>query len=1177
MPGFVHLHVHTEYSLLDGASPVPKLIGRAVEHGMPAIAMTDHGNMFGMVKFFKACKAAGVKPIIGCEVYVAPRRMTDKVHEFDKKQYHLTLLVTNEAGYLNLIKMVSDAYTEGFYYKPRVDRELLAAHSGGLIAMSGCLKGEPASRLLESDYDRARDAALWHLQTFGEGNYFLEIMDNGLEDQRKANQGLIRLSDELGIPLVATNDVHYVDPEDATVQDVLICVEQGATLDDAKRLKFDSQEFYLKTEAEMRASFADHPEAVDVTTAIAGRCNFELEFDRLHLPEFPVPDGKTAAAYLRELAMAGLERKYPGGLLLKGHIERAEFELDVIEKMDYPAYFLIVWDMIRFARSRGIPVGPGRGSAAGSIVSYALDITKIDPIKYDLLFERFLNPDRISMPDIDMDFCYERRGEVIDYCREKYGEDRVAMIITFGREKARNSIRDVGRVMGMPLPDVDRVAKLVPFVIPDKKVTLDTALEHVDELRQMYETDPQVKRLIDISRQIEGHARNVGIHAAGIVISKRPITEHIPIYKAPKDETAITQCEGVDLEEMGLLKMDLLGLRTLTVVADAVRYVEQRTGKSIDIDNVPLNDNPTYDLLARGETNGVFQFEGNTARNLIMRMKPTCLDDLIALNALNRPGPLGGGLVETYLENRNKKSSDVDNFHEDLEPVLRDTPGIILYQEQVMRIANVIGGFSLAKADMMRRAMGKKKQSIMDGLRDEFVRGALEQTTGGDNPQPKYDRALAVKMFDLMDKFSGYGFNKSHSAAYAFLAYQTAYLKANYPVEFMAALLTSIMSDTAKVSKYIQDCKDMKIEVCPPDINVGYDIFTPVGDKIYYGLAAVKNVGRGAIDAIIQEREKGGPFRTIFDVCRRVDLKAVSIKTLDALIRSGACDTLEGHRAQNMGILDEAMELGRRAQRDRDSGQTSLFGDTEDSAAILEPKLPDVEQFSTEQILQDEKDLLGLYLTVHPLDPYREWIKQTATAQAGELLEADDTAGRTVVLAGVVRAFREVTTRNGDLLGLADVEDYTGTVTCSISGNELKTYRRELREGNIVSVKGRVHVRTRTLRNMETITELRMYVSELDNRFGTANAPKIPPKRTVHFKIDSRRPNAGKLVRELEKLLAANRGQSRVLLHLDEQGRDRTILLRGSEARASSELLSIGRKFFGKENVWIITEKEQLN
>ena len=1172
MSGFTHLHVHTEYSLLDGASPVPKLIQRVKDHGMDTIAMTDHGNMFGMVKFYRECRDKGVKPIIGCEVYVAPRRMTDKVHEFDSKQFHLTLLATNEQGYLNLCKLVSEAYITGFYYRPRVDREILAAHTEGLICMSGCLAGQVARMLMENDYNRAREAAQWHMQTFGEGNYFLEIMDNGMEEQIKVNNAMAELSADLGIPLVATNDVHYVDPEDAMVQEVMMCIEQGTTLNDETRLSFESKEFFLKTEEQMRAAFPQWQQAVDVTAEIAARCDLEIDFSQTHLPVFEVPGGKSASEYLRELTYEGLAQKYPGELLLRGHKERAEHELAIIEKMGYPAYFLIVWDMIRFARSQGIPVGPGRGSAAGSIVAYALDITKIDPIKYDLLFERFLNPHRVSMPDIDMDFCYERRSEIIDYCREKYGDDKVAMIITFGREKARNSIRDVGRVLGMPLPEVDRVAKLVPFMIPDKKVTIDNAIEHVEELRNLYEHDPQIKKLLDFSRQIEGHARNVGIHAAGIVIAKRPLTEHIPLYKAPKDETAITQFEGGDLEKLGLLKMDILGLRTLTVVADAVNYVKERTGRSIDIDNVPLNDEKTYALLGRGDTNGVFQFEGNTARSLLQRMKPTCLEDLIALNALNRPGPLGGGMVEDFLENRKKNRADVDYFHDDLEPVLRDTCGIILYQEQVMRIANVIGDFSLATADEMRRAMGKKKKADMDKHQKDFILGAekqLDERTG----KSRYSKKLAKDMFDLMEKFSGYGFNKSHSAAYAFLAYQTAFLKANYPLEFMAALLTSIMSDTDKVSKYIQDCKDMGIEVCPPDINVGYSIFRPFEDKIYYGLSAVKNVGGNAIQALIDEREKAGPFGSIFDVCRRADLKTVSIKTLEALIRSGACDSLSGHRAQNMSVLDQAMELGRSAQRDRDSGQCSLFG-SEESDAFMEPALPDVEPFSPEQILTDEKDLLGLYLTVHPLDPHREWIRNTATTTTADLMEADNQAMQNVTLAGMIQRVREFTTQRGDLMAFVEIEDLTGRCTCSLGAEELRVYRDELREGNIVSVTGRAAVRSRTFNNGETVTELRLYARAMDNRLGTANAPKQPPKRTLHCRVNHPdQTRAVKLVRELERILSANKGVSRVILHLPENGSEKKFLLRGHEVRVSRELVTTARNFFGRDNVWVVSEQ----
>ncbi|MFH1539571.1 MAG: DNA polymerase III subunit alpha, partial [bacterium] len=950
---FAHLHVHTEYSMLDGVARVGALVRRAKELGMPAVAMTDHGNMFGLVKFYERARAEGVHPVIGCELYVAPRGMEDKEPHIDNAHSHIVLLAENTTGYLNLVRLVSDAYIRGFYYKPRIDKKFLQEHSEGLIAMSACLAGEIPSLLLKGQRARARKAAEWYLKVFGEGNFFLELMDNGMEEQKKVNPMLVELSEETSIPLAVTNDVHYVNPDESLVQDVMMCIEQGKTLEDEGRLRFSSHDFYLKSPDEMYELFPDQPEALARTVEIAQRCRVELEMDKIFLPDFEVPNGKTAEAYMEELTWEGVNRKYPA--VHAGIRERVEYEMDVIKRMGYAAYFLIVWDMIRFARSRGIPVGPGRGSVAGSIVAYALDITQIDPLKYDLLFERFLNPDRISMPDIDMDFCYERRGEVIEYCVEKYGEDRVAQIITFGREKTRASIRDVGRVLGVPLPTVDRIAKLIPFSIPDKKVTITNSVEYVSELHDLYETDDTIHRLLDISSRIEGTARNISIHAAGIVISKHPLTNHIPLAKSTRENAVITQVVHEDLEKLGLLKMDILGLRTLTVISYALKYIEQRTGKKIDIDSIPLDDKPTFKLLSRRETDGIFQFEGNTVKNLLVQVRPTCLEDLIALNALNRPGPLDTGMDRTFIENRRAERGKIDYILEELEPVLRDSYGIILYQEQVMRIGNIVGDFTLAQADQMRRAMGKKKKEEMDRLRETFLEGAKRK---------KVHKKTAEKIYNLIETFAGYGFNKSHSAAYAYLAYQTAYLKANHPVEFMASLISSIMGDTAKVSKYVEDCRRRGIEVMLPDINVGFRKFTPAGDKISYGLAAVKNVGEGAIDAIVEKRERGGPFRTVYDLCRRIDLKAVNTKALESLIRAGACDSLQGTRAQKMAVLDQAVEIGRSAQRDRDSGQGSLF-DIMDGAEPADPPLPEVEDFDIRQVLADELSLLGIYLSHH--------------------------------------------------------------------------------------------------------------------------------------------------------------------------------------------------------------------
>ncbi|HOC90987.1 MAG TPA: DNA polymerase III subunit alpha [bacterium] len=1167
---FVHLHVHTEYSMLDGASRVSAIVDRAAELGMKSIAMTDHGNMFGAVKFIAAAKKKGIKPLLGCEIYVAPRRRFDKEHPLDRDIFHLLLLIKNKTGYRNLIKMVSLAHTEGFYYKPRVDKELLEKHSEGLIAMSACLGGEVPSFILRGQTDEARKRAQWHRDVFGEGNYYLEIMDHGLEEQSKANAGLIELSRELSIPLVATNDSHYLQPEDALVQDVMMCVQEGKTLDDANRLSFESKEFYLKSAREMMDVFADRPEALAITAEIAERCEFAFESNRPILPHFEVEGGKTDKEYLSELAFKGIEKKYPA--VTKSIRERAEFELKVINDMGFAEYFLIVWDLLRYARENGIPVGPGRGSVAGSIVAYALDITQIEPLKYGLLFERFLNPDRRTMPDIDMDFCYERRGEVIDYAKRKYGEDKVAMIITFGREKARAAIRDVGRVLGMPLPVVDKVAKLVPFVIPDQKVTIENAINFTPELKYLYDNDPDIGKLLRISKQIEGLPRNISTHAAGVVITDQPVTDLIPIYQSTKDEVPMTQFVHEDLESLGLLKMDFLGLRNLTVLADAARYVEKRTGKKIDLDHLPLDDDKSYEVFRSGETDGVFQFESNTAKRLCARLQPTCIEDLIALNALNRPGPLQGGDVDKFFENRKKDPKMIEYQHPKLEVVLRETSGVFLYQEQAMQSAHLVAGFTLAQADDLRKAMAKKKREDMDRLGVKFISGA-EQLLGS--------RAAAEALFNQIDSFSGYGFNKSHSAVYAYIAYQTAYLKANYPVEFMAALLTSVMDDSEKIAKYIDECRRMKIMVTPPDINAGQKIFAPVDDKIVFGLAAVKNVGGGAIEAIIRERDENGHYKSLFEFCARVDLRAVNSKAIESLIRSGGMDGIDGNRAQKMAAVEEAMEYGKKVQRDRDSGQTCLFGD-EETSKCYEPELPQIEEFGMRTLLQDEKELIGLYLSHNPLDPYRAWLTQKANISAVEVVEIDPSERREVVVAGSISRVKTFNLKSGDQMAFVDLEDYTGKILVSIGPREWVKYSNHVREDNVVAVKGRVWAKSRDNgggEDDEETLEYRVMCNEIEPYLETPEAGKKsePVKRRVHFRIagSTGDEKSAELVRELKRLLNANSGDNDVVIHIDEGKKARKFLLSGnSGARYSPELLRIARRIFGESNVWVETDRQ---
>jgi len=1191
---FVHLHVHSEFSLLDGITPVPELIEKVSKLGMGAVALTDHGNMFGMVKLFEKAKKAGIKPILGCEIYVAPRRLTDKEHPFDKDYFHLLLLVKNNQGYKNLTKIVSTAYSKGFYYKPRADRALLEEHSEGIIACSACLGGQVAQLILNEKMDEAREAALWHQRTFGEGNYYLEIMEHGLEGQKTVNDALIEMSRELSIPLVATNDVHYLEPGGARVQDVMMCIQKGKTLHDVSEeerrsapggaggdsmegyapvatdtdsFSFASHEFYLKTGEQMREVFPGQPGALAATAEIADSIDFELELGNIYLPYFEVPEGRTDGGYLRELTFAGLEKKYPE--VTDEIRERAEFELKVIGDMGYPAYFLIVWDLIRHAREKNIPVGPGRGSVAGSIVAYALDITKVDPLKYDLLFERFLNPARVSMPDIDMDFCYERRDEMIEYAAEKYGREKVCMIITFGRLKARFAIRDVGRVLGLDLAMVDRIAKMVPAIIPDKKVTIENALEYSPDLKYEYDNDERVKELLDISKRIEGLARNVSTHAAGVVISKYPLEDIMPIYQGAGDDIAMTQVTGEELERMGLLKMDFLGLRTLTVMHDAARFAGTNRGVEIDLDRLPLDDKKTYELFCRAETDGIFQFEGNTVKNLMMRIHPNCIGDLIALNALNRPGPLGGGMADTFIENRGKKPEDIDCIHDLIRPVLLETFGIMLYQEQVMRIANIIADFSLAQSDLLRRAMGKKKKKEMDKLKGEFIENAAKKTG---------DRDLAEHLFGLILQFSGYGFNKSHSAAYAILAYQTGYLKANYPVEFMAALLTSIMKDTSKVARYIDDCKRMGVTVSPPDINNGFEIFTPKGDRIIFGLGAVKNVGRNAVRAIVEEREKNGEYKTIYELCSRVDLHEVNSKTLESLIRCGACDCLDGNRAQKIMALEDAMEYGRVSQRDRISGQGSLFDDEE--TGVIEPQLKEYEEFGVKRILEDEKELLGLYLSHHPLDPYRKWLRAKTNYTAVKLLEIEPETRQSVRVGGMIRSRRDFTTRRGDQMSSLEVEDFSGRFLVTVFPEQRRELIDELQEGNVVAIGGQAQARQ--IENMDgdvrldvrvICRRLQSYFSEPADKPAAKRPKKVRRRIHVRFKAGPGGKQNRKLIRELKNLTGSSPGETAVIVHLDENGSGRKFLLKGNEIRYSPEFLRIARRYFGQDHVWVETEK----
>ena len=1035
---FVHLHVHTEYSLLDGAARIKEVVKNAARLGMPSLAMTDHGVMFGVVDFYKACKKEGIKPILGCEVYVAPRTMSDRAPRVDDSPYHLVLLAENEEGYRNLLELVSMAFTRGFYYKPRVDKQALAAHSKGLIALSGCIAGEVAAKVLGGQPAEAVQTAVEYRDIFGPGNFYLELQDHGFEEQATANRELIKISKETGIPLVVTNDVHYVNREHAEMQDVLLCIQTGKTVDDPNRMKFQSQELYLKSRDEINLLFGEVRQAMDVTMEIAERCRVDLTFGKLHLPVYAVPENHTVDTYLEELCRKGLQRRY--GDIPEKVAQRLSFELQVIKQMGYSGYFLIVWDMIHYAREHGIPVGPGRGSAAGSLVAYCLGITNIDPLNYGLLFERFLNPERVSMPDIDMDFCYERRGEVISYVTGKYGADRVAQIATFGTMAARAAIRDTGRAMNIPYSEVDRVAKLVPLEL---HITIEKALNDSPDLKEIYQRDRQIKKLIDMAALLEGMPRHASTHAAGLVITKDPLTHYLPLYKAT-DGPLTTQFAKDQVEELGLLKMDLLGLRTLTVIADAVKMIEESRGVRLEIDEIPLEDQKTYDLLCRGEGTGVFQLESSGMKAILRDLRPGVFEDIVALVALYRPGPLGSGMVNDFIANKHGEKK-VSYLHPKLEPILKDTYGVILYQEQVMRISSDLAGFTLGEADMLRRAMGKKKPEIIAGLRTQFVEGAVKNNV---------DAEVAGQVFDLMEYFAGYGFNKSHSAAYAMVSYQTAYLKANYPVEFMSALLTSVRDNTDKVALYIEECRRMGIDVLPPDVNQSRQSFSVVDNSIRFGLAAIKNVGLGAVEAVITIREKDGPFRNFADFCSRLDTRVVNRRVMENLIKSGALDSLGHHRAQLMVSVDAGLNLAQQTQRDRANGQLSLLDFWgEEVKQALSLNMPEVPEYPRSEMLAMEKESVGFFLSGHPLMDYRQALAGLNGLTVAEVKEIE--GEEAVTCGGMITSIKRINTKKGDPMAFGSLEDLTGSLEVVFFPKVFRENQTLIRNDSVVAVRGK--------------------------------------------------------------------------------------------------------------------------
>jgi len=1043
---FVHLHVHTQYSLLDGACRVDELVKKASSLGMPALGMTDHGNMFGAIHFYKACQKANIKPIIGCEAYITPASRFEKNTD-QKSICHLTLLAASNEGYANLMKLVSVSYLEGFYYKPRIDKEILAKLSKGLIGTSGCLKGEVAGHLLRGNFEAALKAADEYRQIFARGHYYIELMDHGILEQKKVNEDLLKISRQLNLPLMASNDVHYIEQGQSMAHETLLCIQTQTTLSDPNRMRFATDQFYFKEPHAMNSIFAWAPGSVSNTLLIAEQCNVKLDFDQYHLPRYEVPEGSSAQSYLLGLCEKGIARRYPAGM--DGVIsQRLDHELKTIGDMGFTSYFLIVWDFINHAKSIGVPVGPGRGSAAGSLVSYLLGITDLDPLKYGLLFERFMNPGRKSMPDIDIDFCYERRGEIIDYVTKKYGADNVAQIITFGSMQAKAAVRDVGRAMGMSYPDVDRIAKLIPNEIG---ITIEQALNVEPQLREAVEFDKTAKQLLTTAQVLEGLNRHASIHAAGVVISDKPLTEYVPLFKS-SDGQVTTAYDMDGISQIGLLKMDFLGLRTLTVITETVKLIKQHQGKSVNIDDLPLDDKKTYEMLGRASAMGVFQLESGGMRDLLKKMKPSEFEDLIAILALYRPGPMGSGMLDDFIK-RKRGEQKITYPHPKLEGVLKPTYGIILYQEQVMQIASVIAGFSMAQADDLRKAMGKKIAAEMKKMRSFFIEGCAKAS--------QLHEAGANQLFDLIDFFAGYGFNRSHSAAYALITYRTAFLKANYPVEFMTALLTSERDNTEKVVEYVKECGALGISILHPDVNHSLAQFTvEKKDAIRYGLLAVKNIGAGAIESMIHGRCEGGPFTSIFDFCRRIDLRLNNRKVLESLIRSGAFDSFNCRRSQMMAVLERSLEAATRGQKEKEIGQLSFFstGEQETGFGRHDESFPDIPEWPQAQILTNEKALLGFYLSGHPLDRYKTEIEKFADFTTANIKGARD--GQEARMIGLITTVKLTSTKKTNermaIVGLEDIDGEMEMVVFPSSYTQIASY---LKENAVVVVKGKVSFR----------------------------------------------------------------------------------------------------------------------
>ncbi|MDR7855833.1 DNA polymerase III subunit alpha [Tissierella sp.] len=1147
---FVHLHVHTEYSLLDGSIKIKNIMKRTKELGMDSIAITDHGSMFGVVQFYKEAKKHGVKPILGSEVYVAIDKYTDRDPK-DKNQYHLVLLAESNEGYQNLMKIVSEGYVNGFYYKPRVDHEVLRKYSKGIIALSACLGGEISQHILNNNIDKAKRIALEYQNIFGKDNYFLELQDFGVEDQRMVNRQLIKISKETGIPLVATNDVHYLKKEDARVHDVLLCIQTAKTVDDTDRMKFPTNEFYLKSPEEMQNIFSDNLMALENTAWVADRCNVELDFNTLHLPGFDVPQGFTNEEYLKHLTLEGLNSRYKD--ITQEIEDRFNYEFNTIIQMGYTDYFLIVWDFIKFAKDNGIMVGPGRGSAAGSIVSYALGIIDIDPLEYGLLFERFLNPERVSMPDIDIDFCYERREEVIQYVVRKYGADRVAQIATFGTMAARGAIRDVGRAINMPYGQVDSIAKQIPM---DLGMNIEKALEVNKSLRDIYDDDHDVENLIDLAKAVEGLPRHTSTHAAGVLISKEPVTNYVPLLR--NGDSLTTQFNMIELEELGLLKMDFLGLRTLTVIRDAVNLIAENKEIEVDFDNIDYEDPLILEMFAKAETLGIFQFESPGMRAFLKELKPNVFENLIAANSLFRPGPMNQ--IPTFVACKHDPSK-IEYLHPKLEHILDVTYGCIVYQEQVMQIVRDIGGYSMGRADLVRRAMGKKKMDVMEEERKNFIYGQVDENGEvilAGAIRNGVDEKSASKIYDLMIDFANYAFNKSHSAAYAVVAYRTAWLKYYYPVEFMAALISSVMGSTNSVSLYIQECKRLGIEILPPDINESYNKFTVLAGKIRYGLSAVKNVGVNFINAVVKAREQGR-FKSFTDFIERVDKidsSSMNKRAVESLIKCGAMDSLGGNRAQFLAIFEKTIDSVHSDRKRNIEGQFSIFDTVDDS--VSKDNLPDLKEFPKNILLTMEKEMVGIYISGHPLEPYKSELEKVSTITTVDLLNSGEDIGEKldgpndgdrVIIGGIIVEKKNKITRNNNMMAFVTLEDLYGAIECIVFPTTFDRYNKYLKEDGLVVVEGRI--------SMSEVEEPKILVEKI-RELNTFKRGKL------YLKISSS--SVANVFSKIKEILRKYKGDTPVYIYLEKEKKtivsDRELWIDVSE-KAIMEL----KDLLGEESV----------